>query len=311
MPGWTTDRIPDLDGRTAIVTGANSGLGRAVATALTAKGARVVLACRNLEKATPVVAACQQVARGGTPESRVLDLADLDSVRSFAASVDDLGGIDILVNNAGVMALPQMLTADGFEMQLGTNHLGHFALTGLLLPHLRPGARVVSVSSIMANFGSIRFDDLQGERGYHPSGAYSQSKLANLLFTAAFDRRLRDAHRQAVAVAAHPGYASTNMTSGKSVPGKRSRYDIVLGAGVTLLAHSAATGALPLLYAAAAPAVESGQYFGPRGPLQLWGRPRKIGYPVLARKAEAARRLWEVSEELTGVEYDFDEVARP
>ncbi len=295
--------MPGLDTRTAVVTGANRGLGLAAAKALAAHGAHVILACRNPQRAAAAVAACREVATGPLPEARTVDLADLESIAAFAAALTvDLDRIDILLNNAGVMATPRMLTGDGFEMQLGTNHLGPFALTGRLLPRLASDGRVVTVASLTANVGSIRFDDLQGERAYHPMGAYSQSKLANLLFTAELDRRLRAAGSTVRAVAAHPGYVHTNLGHG---PGHGGLGDLIMDAGNALVAQSVRTGSLPALYAATETDVEGGDYYGPRGPFHLWGKPRRIGYPRPARRDGDARRLWNVSENLTGVSFDL------
>jgi NAD(P)-dependent dehydrogenase (short-subunit alcohol dehydrogenase family) len=294
MAKWTTDDIPDQTGRTIVVTGANSGIGAAAARELARAGARVVLAVRDVAKG--------QAAAAGTPgraEVRALDLADLASVRAFA---DGLGGeIDVLVNNAGVMALPQRRTADGFELQLGTNHLGHFALTGLLLDRLRD--RVVTVSSLNHRMGRIRFDDLQSERGYGKWRAYAQSKLANLLFTFELDRRLRAAGSPLRAVACHPGYSATELqTAGPRMEGSGVR---ACGAALAnrIFAQSAEMGALPTLYAATVADLPGGAYVGPDGPFERGGHPRLVGTSYAARDLDTARRLWEVSEELTGVRY--------
>ena len=214
MPPWTTDDIPDLSGRTAVVTGANSGLGFESALALTRAGAEVVLACRDQTKGAEAADRITGLVPSATVSLVPLDLSDLSSVRAFAAVIGErYAGLDILLNNAGVMAIPRRETADGFEMQFGTNHLGHFALTGLLLDSLlaRPGARVVTVSSAVAQVGRIRFDDLQGTAKYGKWSAYSQSKLANQLFTLELDRRASRAGLDLVSVAAHPGYAATNL----------------------------------------------------------------------------------------------------
>ncbi|WP_329239391.1 oxidoreductase [Actinoallomurus sp. NBC_01490] len=298
MPKWTTDDIPDLAGKRVIVTGANSGLGLWTSLELARHGATVVLACRSAERGERAVA----TIRGAVPDADVvlgsLDLADLASVRAFAEAHPE--PLDVLVNNAGVMALPYRTTADGFEMQFGTNHLGHFVLTGLLLPALlkRPGARVVTVTSMMHWVGRADFDD-DGEHGYHKWPAYCRSKLANLVFAKELDRRA-----PFVSVAAHPGYASTNLQQAGPLMGGHRRKAALYGLLNTLLGQSDAAGAWPSLYAATAPGVEGGRCYGPRGPGQSRGAPRRV--PTLPRAAdpELGRRLWHLSEERTGVSYD-------
>jgi NAD(P)-dependent dehydrogenase (short-subunit alcohol dehydrogenase family) len=291
-------------GRVAVVTGANSGIGLVAARELARKGARVVLAVRAAARGEEAAAAIRQEAPGAQVEVLPLDLTRLASVREAAAALAARHPrVHLLVNNAGVMAVPRSTTADGFELQLGTNHLGHFALTGLLLPLLvaagRDGApaRVVSVSSNAHKFGRIRFDDLMGERRYTRWGAYGQSKLANLLFTLELERRARAAGLPLLAAACHPGYAATNLTRafGTWLPSLPNR----------LLAQPAHMGALPTLYAATAPDVQGGDYVGPGGFLEQRGYPKKVGTTAAARDAEVARRLWEVSEDLTGVRYAF------
>lgn len=306
MPPWTTDDIPDLSGRTAVVTGANSGLGFESSLALARAGAKVVLACRDEVKGADAVDRITRTVPGATVHLAPLDLASLTSVRSFAA---DLGvshaGIDILLNNAGVMAIPRRETADGFEMQLGTNHLGHFALTGLLLDSLlaRPGARVVTVSSAVAQMGRIRFDDLQGIRKYGKWSAYAQAKLANQLFTLELDRRATAAGVDLVSVAAHPGYAATNLQSvGPRMSGS-GLLERLTDLGNSIFGQSAAGGALPSLYAATAPGLSGGQYFGPDGFMAQRGAPEAVSFVKAARDPAVASRLWEVSEELTGIRY--------
>jgi NAD(P)-dependent dehydrogenase (short-subunit alcohol dehydrogenase family) len=301
---WTAGDIPDQSGRTAIVTGANSGLGQIVARELARAGAHVVLASRDTGKAQAAEAAIRKVAPSASLEVARLDLADLSSVRTFSERFEaDHDRLDLLVNNAGVMAAPYRRTADGFELHFGTNHLGHFALTGLLLPALRDrsGARVVTVSSNTHKNGRISFDDLQGERQYSRWGAYSQSKLANLLFALELDRRLRSAGRPLISVAAHPGYSATNL----QLSGPPLYERLAMRVANRLVAQSAEMGALPLLYAAAAPNLAAGSYVGPDG------RGEARGYPTLVRPSQdaqdpaTARRLWEVSETLTGVTYAF------
>jgi NAD(P)-dependent dehydrogenase (short-subunit alcohol dehydrogenase family) len=279
-----------MGGRTVIVTGANSGIGRAAASELAGAGARVVLAVRDTEKGTAAAAGMP-----GETEVRELDLADLESVRRFAAGFD--GEIDILINNAGVMAPPLGRTADGFELQFGTNHLGHFALTNLLLERIT--GRVVTVSSSAHKVGKIDFDDLNWERrSYKRWPAYGQSKLANLLFTSELQRRLTAAGSAVIATAAHPGYAATNLQfhSGQSLTEALSRL------GNRLLAQDEAAGALPTLYAAVAD-VPGDSFAGPNGLMEMRGAPKLVGRSKAAKDTEVARRLWEVSEELTGVHF--------
>jgi NAD(P)-dependent dehydrogenase (short-subunit alcohol dehydrogenase family) len=300
MVAWTTDAIPDLSGRRAIVTGANGGIGYHAALRLAARGATVVLACRSAERGGAALDRLRAAAPHADARLGALDLADLASVRAFAG---EHGGapLDILINNAGVMALPRRTTADGFEMQFGVNHLGHFALTGLLLPDLLAagGARVVTVTSILARGGRIRFDDLQWERRYRRWPAYGQAKVANLIFAKELGRRVPGL----LSVAAHPGYAATGLTGGASRYERRPLRDAVFGIGNAIFAQPAAAGAWPLLYAATAPGVTGGQCYGPRGPGQQRGRPTRVATARYADDAEIARRLWEVSAELTGVSY--------
>jgi NAD(P)-dependent dehydrogenase (short-subunit alcohol dehydrogenase family) len=277
-----------MSGRVAIVTGANSGIGRAAASALAAAGARVVLAVRDTEKGHAAAASMK-----GETEVRRLDLASLDSVRELAGAWD--GAVDLLINNAGVMAPPLGRTAEGFELQFGTNHLGHFALTSLLIEHVT--ARVVSVSSTGHRFGVIDFDDLNWERKpYSAWRAYGQSKLANLLFTAELQRRLTAAGSTVRATAAHPGYAATNL---QFHSGRRS-LDLLSALGNRLLAQDEAAGALPTLYAALAE-IPGNSFAGPGRLLEQRGAPKLVGRTGAARDPDAARRLWDVSEALTGV----------
>lgn len=274
-----------------MVTGANSGLGEVAARALGAAGAHVVLACRNVDKGRAVASAI-----GSNAEVRKLDLADLASVREFATGIDSL---DVLVNNAGVMAVPLRRTADGFEMQIGTNHLGHFALTGLLIDKIAD--RVATMSSGLHQLGTIDLNDLNFEhRKYGRWPAYGQSKLANLLFTYELQRRLSAAGSPVKAVAAHPGYAATNLQGHTE-----SVMDTVMGFANRVVAQSAEMGTLPMLYAATASGVVGGAYYGPDGFMEQRGHPKRVGSNAKSRDEEVAASLWDASEELTGVTYDF------
>jgi NAD(P)-dependent dehydrogenase (short-subunit alcohol dehydrogenase family) len=299
--GWDADRIPDQAGRIAIVTGANSGLGLVTARELARKGALVVLACRNLDKGRAALAEVEGAASGPDPKLEELDLASLSSVRSFAerfkASNDHL---DLLINNAGVMASPRRYTADGFELHFGTNHLGHFALTGLLLPLMegREDARVVTLSSnAHKTVRHIAFDNLNGDRRYFRWNAYGQSKLANLLFALELDRRLGAKGSTVKSLAAHPGYAATNLQSAAAPLFDR----LVMKVGNAVVAQNDEMGALPVLYAATEPGLEGGTYVGPDGIGEQRGHPKIVKPNRAARDEETARRLWDVSAELTGV----------
>jgi NAD(P)-dependent dehydrogenase (short-subunit alcohol dehydrogenase family) len=306
---WTAADIPDQSGKTILVTGANSGLGLRAAQGLAAHGARVLMACRNPDKATAALAEVTAVASpSATVETISLDLADLASVRECAEKVNgNVERLDVLVNNAGVMALPFRRTADGFEMQLGTNHLGHFALTGLLLPVLHRAAapRVVTVSSQVHRIGKIRFDDLMGERRYSKWRAYGQSKLANLLFTAELGRLAAAAGSSLIAVAAHPGYAATHLqTAGSELEGKKAAARF-WGALNSVIAQSDEGGARPELYGATMPGVRNGDYFGPNRFNQMRGYPKLVRGNRRSRDESVAARLWSVSEQLTDVRYSF------
>lgn len=303
---WTADNLPDLAGKTIVVTGGNSGIGYEAAKQFARKGAHVVVACRNMEKARAALSSIAAEHPTAALEAMPLDLASLESVRSFATAF--LAGhtaLDVLCNNAGVMALPYRKTADGFEMQFGTNHLGHFALTGLLLERLlaTPVARVVNVSSGAHRMGSIRFDDLQWERGYRKWAAYGQSKLANLLFTYELQRKLSATAANVISVACHPGYAATNLqTAGPRMEGATFMESLSEFAN-RVAAQSAAMGALPTLYAATAPDIRGGDYIGPDGVGELWGNPKKVQSNRRSHDTAAAAKLWEISEKLTGVRY--------
>lgn len=296
---WTTDNMPDMSGKIAIVTGANSGIGFATARALAAKGSQVTLACRSDEKGRAALQEIWAEDPNAAVEFLHLDLADLASIRRFSdeylSSHDQL---HLLINNAGVMQIPEhRQTADGFEMQFGTNHLGHFALTGRLLKTLNhtPDARVVTVSSFGHRFGKMDFDNLNAEHSYNPGNAYAESKLANLLFTFELQRRLEEADQRTIAVAAHPGWTETNL----------QKYSAMLRFLNRFIAMSPDQGALPTLYAAAAPDVKGGDYYGPNGIAEARGYPKRVGSTKLSHDHAVAERLWTVSEELTGVRYLF------
>src|SRR6476659_3562112 len=298
MSKWTTADIPDQTGRTAVITGANTGLGYETAAALAAKGAHVVLAVRNTDKGLAAADLLSRRSPGASVAVQELDLTSLESIRAAAENLRAAhASIDLLINNAGVMFTPKSTTKDGFELQFGTNHLGHFALTNLLLDRVlaAPGSRVVTVSSVGHRFArnGIRFDDLQSERSYSRVGAYGQSKLANLMFTYELQRRLQGTNT--IAVAAHPGGSRTELT--RNLP--------PLVAAVTRLAEplfqSAEMGALPTLRAATDPGVLGGQYFGPDGFGEQRGYPKVVASSEASHDTDAQRRLWAVSEELTSV----------
>jgi NAD(P)-dependent dehydrogenase (short-subunit alcohol dehydrogenase family) len=308
--GWTANDVPDQAGKTCLITGANSGLGFASAQVLAARGARVIMACRNAARGQRAVDALVEQQRSAQVELLILDLASLASIHEaaerFLAGHDHL---DILINNAGLMAIPSMRTADGFEMQLGTNHLGHFALTGLLLPALvaARASRVVTVTSGMHRYGRIDFDDPFFEkRRYSRWAAYNASKLANLLFTFELVRRLERARTEAIVVAAHPGYAATAL-QGKGPALSESRLARLEGLLLRLLnatvAQSAAAGAWPSLRAATDPAARAGDVFGPSGAGEARGPAVRVDVSRRARDFEAGRQLWALSERLTGVTY--------
>ncbi|WP_328350740.1 SDR family NAD(P)-dependent oxidoreductase [Mycobacterium sp. NBC_00419] len=297
MSKWTAADIPDQSGRTAVITGANTGLGYETARALAAHGARVVLAVRNLDKGKAAADLIARRSPGAEVSVQELDLTSLNSIRAAAEQLRaGHDSIDLLINNAGVMLTPKATTQDGFELQFGTNHLGHFALTGLLLDRLLAAkdSRVVTVSSNGHRFTrrGIRFDDLQSERSYNSLTAYGQSKLANLLFTYELQRRL--AGTSTIATAAHPGASSTELA--RHVPGP-------MQSAFRLLEQSSEMGALPTLRAATDPSVQGGTYYGPRGLLELQGYPKQVKSNNRSHDVEAQRRLWSVSEELTGVVY--------
>ena len=299
---WTAKDIPDQSGRLAVVTGANSGLGLVTARELARSGAAVVLAARNTPKGEQAAASINEAVPGADVRVQELDLADLGSVRSFAETLDS-DRLDLLINNAGLMAPPRRLTKDGFESQFGTNHLGHFALTGLLMPRLLAAfePRVVTVSSTAHRAGQIDFDDLQRERKYNNWRAYGQSKLANLMFCFELQRRATEAGISLKSMAAHPGYARTNLQF--AAPTTRDK--AVMAVTNLLFAQSAEMGALPTLYAATFPDLPGGTFVGPGGLMEQRGHPKVVTAAGKAYDEDTWRRLWQISEELTGVHYQF------
>jgi NAD(P)-dependent dehydrogenase (short-subunit alcohol dehydrogenase family) len=304
---WTAADIPDQHGRVALVTGANSGLGFQTARALAGRGATVVMGCRNQIKGAEALARVIDEHPRASAELVELDLADLSSVHKAANDVlARHPRLDLLINNAGVMAIPRHTTADGFEMQFGTNHLGHFALTGLLIERLlaTQDSRVVSVSSTAHRWGRVRFDDLQRERRYRKWLAYGQSKLANLLFVRELQRRLASKEASTIAVAAHPGYASTHLQAvGPEMAGSKVMARVMPVAN-RVFSQPEEQGALPQLYAATALDVTGGEFFGPDGRFEMQGGPTRVTPSKAAQNDDDARRLWEMSEGLTGVRYD-------
>lgn len=291
---WTKQHIPDQNGRTVVVTGANSGIGFETAKALAERGARVILACRSLERGEKAKDRIAAAAPDAELELRQLDLSDLASVEAFAKSLlADHDALHGLVNNAGVMIPPESRTKDGFELQIGTNHLGHFALTARLLPRLleTDGARLTVVASTAHRWGKMDFDDLQWRaRSYNAWAAYGQSKLANLLFAREMARRVEDAGRSLLVASSHPGYTATNL----------QRHSLFIRIVNPIFAMPEWQGALPSLRAATGPDVEPDDYFGPSGPFEVRGWPKRVGRTAAAKSDADARRLWEVSEELTG-----------
>jgi NAD(P)-dependent dehydrogenase (short-subunit alcohol dehydrogenase family) len=296
---WTIHTAASQNGRLAIVTGANIGLGFDTALALAGKGCTVVLACRNMEKARKARLEILKSYPKARIECLSLDLSSQKSVRAFVATfTEKYDKLDLLINNAGIMMPPFSLSEDGFESQLAANYLGHFALTGLLLPLLTrtPNSRIVSLSSLAHNWGGIRFDDLNFARGYNKRAAYGQSKLACLMFAYELNRRLRATGNKTLSVAAHPGVAATNLAQ---------HFPRFMSALFPLVGQSAANGALPTLYAALGDDIEGGDYCGPRSLQQMRGAPVKVGSNKASRDEAAAARLWALSEQLTGVSYAF------
>ncbi|HEY5328933.1 MAG TPA: oxidoreductase [Acidobacteriaceae bacterium] len=299
---WTAAQIPPLDGKTALITGANSGIGYQAALELARHGAHVLLGVRSRAKGDAALARLLQASPGASAEVVDLDMASLASIRRFAQNFTQ--PLDVLINNAGIMALPRReLTKDGFECQFGTNHLGHFALTGLLLPHLLQTAapRVVTVSSLAHRNGKIDFDDLQSEKHYVPWTAYNQSKLANLLFALELDRRARAAGSRLLSIPVHPGISRTSIV--ENGPGHRDIKSIMMKVLSPFITQDDAAGALPTLYAATAPEAQGGAYIGPDGFQGFKGSPTIEKPRPRALDEAVAKRLWTVSEELTGVTY--------
>ncbi len=301
---WTTADIPDLSGKVIIVTGANSGIGFEAAKEFARKNAHVILACRSIDKAEAARAAIQAEIPNAQAAIMQLDLASQTSIHEFVGAFQArFNQLDVLVNNAGIMMTPYATTEDGFEGQFGTNHLGHFALTGLLSYLLlnTPGARVVNVSSAAHRMGNMDFDNLMFAEGagYSPMSAYGRSKLANLLFTYELQRRFAAAGVDSIAVAAHPGLSSTNLSSHlEDSPAYK-----IAGPLMGRMAQSAAMGALPTIRAAVDPAVNGGDYYGPRGFMQQGGYPIRVDSNAKSHNQDDAQTLWQVSEELTGVHY--------
>lgn len=309
MSDWTLDSMPDCSEWTVVVTGANSGIGFETTRAFAAHGATVIMGCRSLAKADDARGRIESENPPGELIVEELDLADLTSVREFADRITaQHPAIEVLVNNAGVMATPHRTTEDGFELQFGINHLGHFALTAHLLDAVLAGnweSRIVTVSSRMHEQGEIDFEDLNSERSYGKWDAYGQSKLANLLFTFELGRRLEAADADAISVAAHPGWAATELQSkGPEMAGQRLRKRFMNLANA-LIAQSAEQGAWPTLYAATHPELSGGEFVGPSGFLEMRGSPAIAEPAEHATDVETARRLWDRSEELTDVSFDL------
>jgi len=313
---WTADQMPECSDTTVVITGANSGLGYEATKAFARKGATVVMACRSTQRGEAAATEIKEsTTRAATLHVKECDLASLDSVESFAESVrTDYDALDILCNNAGVMAIPRDETEDGFEMQLGVNHLGHFALTGHLLAMLATTggeSRVVTQSSGAHTMGEVDFEDLHREESYSKWEAYGQSKLANLLFAYELQRRLDDAGVTGItSIGCHPGYAATNLQyRGPKEADSTLRYGMMRVANA-LFGQSASQGALPMLYAATSPDAEGGAYYGPDGLLDMRGPPARQESSDDSRDEDDAERLWERSEELTRVSYDFERLAK-
>jgi len=303
---WTEKNIPSQNGKTAIVTGANSGVGYNTSLELAGKEAVVILACRSMEKGETALRRIKRNFPNAKLDLQQLDLASLASIRSFSQRIHDAySSIDMLINNAGVMNIPRSLTEDGFEMQFGTNHLGHFALTSLLydLVTAAENSRIVTVSSIAHLNGTINFDDLMGEKTYDSQAAYRQSKLANLLFTLELAHRLEANGSSTISIAAHPGVTNTNLIAAGPEMRGQPLLKFVMKFATRIFAMPAWKGALPQLYAAVAEDVRNGEYFGPDGFEEMKGYPHRAVRTETAQDPELARKLWKVSEELTGIRY--------
>lgn len=304
---WTAAGIPDLHGATAVVTGANGGIGLEVARGLASKGAGVVLAVRSRDRGEAAAEAIRTTCAAASLEVLVLDLADLASVRRFAAALGSrVSTLDLLINNAGLESRTLQHTADGFELVFGTNHLGHFALTGRLLPLLLAArsARVITVTSLAHKMGRIEFDNLDAAKGYSDARAYAQSKLANVLFAYELQRRLSAAGSDVLSVACHPGWAATQMTVG--TPGEQVRLvDRLMHTLARRLAPSTEHGAPPILFAATSPDLHAGDYLGPSGWFGVWGGPGRGRSSSRSRDEAVAWRLWQASESMTGTQYAF------
>lgn len=305
---WTEMNMPELTGQRVLITGANSGIGFEAARAMAQRNAHVILACRTESKALAAMARIRSLYPKAQLQFMPLDLGNLQSVRDMAALFfEQYDSLDILVNNAGVMWLPESRTVDGFETQLGTNHLGHFALTGLLLPALlkAPGSRIVTVSSIAHKDGNLHFDDLWLEKGYAKHKAYAQSKLANLVFARELQRRLTQAGCSSLSIAVHPGVSATHLAA----PGlEQDGHPLLAKLAhwlMPLIAQGSSKGALPTLYAATSHDAEGGEYYGPGGFYEFYGYPVKATSTGRSQKPEWGKQLWEISEKLTGVQYDF------
>jgi NAD(P)-dependent dehydrogenase (short-subunit alcohol dehydrogenase family) len=311
MSRWTEEQVPDLSGKTFVVTGANSGIGFEASRALAAKGATVVLACRSQDKGRAAIEAIRSRTPGAKLALERLDLGDLESVRALASKLlKDHPRLDVLINNAGIMAIPRLTTKNGFETQIGTNHLGHFALTGLLMERLVESApsRVVTVSSkahAMGKFGTLDENDLLLQTGYTKWGAYGRSKLANLLFAYELERRLEASFPSVLSVACHPGYAATNLQAVGPQMTNSALGKAFMSIGNAVFAQSAAAGALPTLYAATASDVRGGDYIGPGGPFKIVGAPAKQKSNRASHDTQAAGKLWDTSVRLTGVDFDI------
>jgi NAD(P)-dependent dehydrogenase (short-subunit alcohol dehydrogenase family) len=298
MAKWTAENIPNLEGKIALITGANSGLGFEASLAFAKKYATVVMACRDMTKGQEARQRIENEVSGAQLIVMELNLASLESIKTFAARfIQTYSHLDILLNNAGVMAPPYRRTEDGFELQIGTNHFGHFALTGLLLKRVlfTPNSRVVVVSSFAHHMGRINFDDLNWTHKYSKWPAYGQSKLANLLFAYELDRRFKAADSNSIAMAAHPGYSATHL----------QRHTGLFAFLNTFLAQSSYMGALPILFAATADGVQGAEFYGPDGFLEMRGYPQKTRSSKASYDAALAKRLWTVSEKVTGVRYAF------